>query len=90
MGVKELIKDYRKGAHTVHDIKYHFVWISKYRYQILKGDIAIRVRTIIREVCMSYEIKIIRGVVSKDHIHLLISAPPTISASKIAQLWRSD
>ncbi len=80
------MENYRKGSHTVYDVKYHFVWITKYRYKILEGDIGIRVRTIIREVCMAYDLKILSGVVSKDHIHLLISAPPTIAASQIAQL----
>ena len=80
--------DYRKGAHTVHDIKYHFVWITKYRYHVLHGDIAIRVRSILREVCMSYDLKIIKGVVSKDHIHMFISCPPHLSPSKVAQLLK--
>ncbi len=33
---------YRNGSHTVYDIKYHFVWITKYRYKILKGAVALR------------------------------------------------
>ena len=82
------MENYRKGSHTVHDIKYHFVWITKYRYSVLIGDIAVRVRTIIREVCMSYDIKILKGVVSKNHIHLLVSAPPSMAPSKLAQLLK--
>ena len=80
------MKDYRKGSHTVHDIKFHFVWITKYRYQILKGDLAHRVRDIIKEVCMAYDVIILKGVVSKDHIHILVSVPPTLAPSKLAQL----
>ena len=83
-----MIQEYRKGSHTVHDIKYHFVWITKYRYHVLKGDIAIRVRSIIREVCMSHDLKILKGVVSRDHVHILLSSPPTIEPSKIAQLLK--
>jgi putative transposase len=85
---ERIVKDYRKGSHTVHDIKYHFVWITKYRYKILLGDLAVRVRDIVREVCMACDVKIIRGVVSKDHIHLLLSAPPTMAPSKLAQLMK--
>ena len=80
------MKDYRKGSHTVHDIKFHFVWITKYRYQILKGDLALRVRDIIKEVCMAYDVVILKGIVSKDHIHILVSVPPTLAPSKLAQL----
>lgn len=29
--------EYRKGAHTVYDLKYHVVWATKYRYHVLKG-----------------------------------------------------
>ena len=82
------MKDYRKGSHTVHDIKFHFVWITKYRYQILKGDLANRVRDIIREVCVACDVIIIKGVVSKDHIHLLVSVPPTMAPSRLAQLMK--
>jgi len=75
------MENYRKGLQTVHDIKYHLVWITKYRYNVLNGDIALRLRTIIRKVCMSYDIKILKGVVSKNHVHLLLSAPPTLAAA---------
>jgi len=34
-----MVSDYRKGAHTLYEINYHFVWITKYRDQVLKGDI---------------------------------------------------
>jgi len=34
---------YRYGSHTVYDIEYHFVWVTKYRSQVLKGDVALRV-----------------------------------------------
>jgi len=75
--------DYRHGSHTVFNIEYHFVWVTKYRYQVLKGDIALRVRELVRQTCEIFEIRILKGVVSKDHVHLLVSAPPTIAPSEI-------
>src|SRR6266702_1235745 len=77
--------DYRKGTHTVYDIQYHFVWVTKYRYPILRGETAERVRDIIRQVCASREITILKGHVSGDHVHLMVSAPPTMSPAQIAQ-----
>jgi len=74
--------EYRTGPHTKYKIEYHFVWITKYRYHVLKGDFALRVREIVKQTCTINDIEIIRGVVSKDHIHILISAPPTISPSE--------
>jgi len=31
--------DYRYGSHTIYKIQYHFVFVTKYRYQVLKGDV---------------------------------------------------
>ena len=76
---------YRKGPHTLFDLKYHLVWTTKYRKPVLVGKVGIRVRDLIREICMEHSIQILRGHVSKDHIHIFISMPPQISVSKIAQ-----
>jgi len=75
--------DYRYGSHTVYNIEYHFVWVTKYRYKILQGDIALRLRELVRQTCDAFEIRIISGVVSKDHVHLFVSATPTMAPSEI-------
>ena len=77
------MKNYRKTSHSVYDIKYHFVWITKYRKPVLTGDIAKRTRELIREICKAMDIEIIKGHVSKDHVHLLLSVPPFIPASDV-------
>jgi len=51
----------------------------------LKGDVSIRVRELIREICKANDVIIIRGHVSLDHVHLLLSYPPSISVSKLVQ-----
>ena len=75
--------EYRYGSHTVFNIEYHFVWVTKYRYKILVGDVALRVRELVRQTCESFEIQIMSGAVSRDHVHLLVSAPPTMAPSEI-------
>ena len=74
---------YRTGSHTKYNIEYHFVWATKYRYQVLVGDVGLRVRELVRQTCEHLELEILKGVISKDHVHLLVSAPPTIPASII-------
>ena len=61
--------DYRYGSHTVYQIEYHFVWVTKYRYKVLRGEVAERIRELVRETCEAFEIRIVKGVVSKDHVH---------------------
>jgi len=75
----------RRGSHTVYNIQYHFVWVTKYRYPVLRGEVAERVRELIRQSCMSREIKILKGHVAKDHIHLLLSCAPSLSPAKVMQ-----
>ena len=77
--------EYRNGGHTVYEIKYHFVWITKYRYQILRGKIAYRLRELLKQGCEAKEIAIVRGSISKDHVHMLLSCPATMAPSKIVQ-----
>ena len=75
----------RKNSHVQYDIEYHIVWTTKYRYKVLTGKIAERARELIRQSCKSMDITIIKGAISKDHVHILISCPPSISISKIVQ-----
>ena len=77
--------DYRKGSHTVYDIKYHFVWITKYRYPVLTGAVALRARELLRQGCEANNLRILKGSVGKDHIHMLLSCPTTMAPSEIAQ-----
>jgi len=79
------MENYRKTSHSIYDNKYHLVWITKYRKPVLLGDVAIRVRKLIREIRRSLEVEIIKGHVSKDHVHLFVSVPPYHSISKVMQ-----
>ncbi|GGN66566.1 IS200/IS605 family transposase [Oceanobacillus indicireducens] len=76
---------YKKNSHAVYDIKYHVIWVTKYRYKVLSGQIAYRTRELIRQGCEARGITILQGSVGKDHIHLLISCPPSLALSKIMQ-----
>jgi putative transposase len=75
--------EYRYGSHTVFNIEYHFVWVTKYRYKVLSGDVGLRVKELVRQTCEAFEINIISGVVSKDHVHVFVSAPPNMAPSEI-------
>jgi putative transposase len=76
---------YRKGPHTVFDLKYHIVWITKYRKPILNTKRATRVRELIREICKAHSVDILKGHVSKDHVHVFVSMPPQLSVSTLTQ-----
>lgn len=76
---------YRKTSHSVYDLKYHIVWITKYRKAVLHGQVALRLRELVRQTCASLDVYILSGHVSKDHVHLLLSVPPQLAVSEIVQ-----
>ena len=76
---------YRKTSHAVYDLKYHLVWITKYRKPVLSGEIGIRLRELVRQTCASMDVYILSGHVSSDHVHLLVSVPPKVSVSELMQ-----
>jgi putative transposase len=78
-------EEYTKTSHAVYEIKYHIVWVTKYRYKILSGSISKRLRELIRQGCEARGMTIVSGSISKDHVHLLISSPPSLAPSKIVQ-----
>jgi putative transposase len=65
------------------------IWITKYRYKILRGRIAERARDLIRQVCQARDVVIVRGAVSPDHIHMLLWAPPHLAPVKLVQYIKS-
>ena len=79
------MEHYRRSSQTVYDIKYHLVWITKYRKPVLRGPVAERVRDLIREICRARDVEILKGHVSADHVHIFVSVPPHISVSELVQ-----
>ena len=76
---------YRKTSHAVYDLKYHVVWITKYRRPVLRGEIAKRLRELVRQTCARQDVYILSGHVAVDHVHLLVSVPPKLSVSELMQ-----
>ena len=79
------MENYRKSSHTIYDIKYHIVWITKYRKPVVRGEIAERLRDLIREICKARDVEILKGHVSRDHVHVFLSVPPHLSVSQLVQ-----
>jgi len=77
--------EYRKGPHTVFRLHYHFVFTTKYRKPVLKGEVGTRCRELIREICKAEDALILRGHIRPDHVHLMLSLPPGKAPSRVMQ-----
>lgn len=72
---------FEKLAHVVWHCQYHLVWVPKYRYRVLKGNVRMEVDRCIRLFCEQKNAQVIELNIQKDHIHLLAKIPPKVSVS---------
>jgi len=75
----------RVNGHTVSRLTVHIVWSTKYRYAVLQGDIQERCRQLLIQICNTEDIVILKGVVSKDHIHMHLEYRPSQDISTIVK-----
>ena len=74
---------YHKKSHSKHLIKLHFVIAVKYRKPILVGKISDDIQQLVFECCSEKGVVIDAMESDKDHLHILVDIPPTISAFTI-------
>ena len=79
------VSDNRYSSHAISRLTVHLVWVTKYRYPVLQGEIKQRCRDLIVQICDAEDIRILKGVVSKDHIHMLIEYAPSKAVSEIVK-----
>ncbi len=79
----------KRTSHAVYDLKYHLVWIPKYRKMILREDIARRVEEVFKEIGQIYEFEIETMAVVEDHVHIFLSAPPKYAPGEIVRVFKS-
>ena len=79
----------RRSKHAVYDLKYHFVWIPKYRKRILTEEVADYAKQVFERIAEEYDLIIDTMEVVEDHVHMFLEAPPRLSAAQIVQILKS-
>jgi putative transposase len=79
----------RRTKHAVYDLKYHLVWIPKYRKQILSNEIAGYLKGVFQRIAEEYGFQIDTMEVMEDHVHVFTEAPPKYSPAEIVQIMKS-
>ena len=75
----------RRNSHTLSWLTVHLIFVTKYRYKVLKGEEQKRCRDLMLQDCKRLDINILKGAVSKDHVHLHIEYAPKLSVSEICK-----
>ncbi|MDI6891325.1 MAG: IS200/IS605 family transposase [Thermodesulfovibrionales bacterium] len=79
----------RRSKHCVYDLKYHFVWIPKYRKRTFNSKMANRLKEVFQEIAGQYEFEIDTMEVMDDHVHLFLSVPPKYAPAVVVQRIKS-
>ncbi len=75
----------RSNSHSVSRLTVHIVWCTKYRYNVLDGDIQLRCLTLLRQICESEDVEILKGAVSKNYIHMHVEYRPSLIISSFVK-----
>ena len=73
---------FRKLSHTIWHCQYHIIWVPKYRYRVLQGEIAEEVGAAVRGYADRMGGEVLELGVQVDHVHLQVMVPPKVSISK--------
>ena len=79
----------RRTKHAVYDLKYHMVWIPKYRKHILEKEISDYLKEVFGQIAEEYEFGIDTLEVMEDHVHIFVEAPPKYSPAQVVQIMKS-
>ena len=79
----------RRTKHAVYDLKYHLVWIPKYRKHILGREISEYLKEVFKRIAEEYEFRIDIMEVVEDHVHIFLEAPPRYSPAEVVQVMKS-
>lgn len=75
---KEKIKDAIYTRRYIYNFHYHLIWVTKYRNQTFTTEaLSNEMKAILQQVADDNDIVIEKMEVMPDHIHMLISFPPS-------------
>jgi putative transposase len=79
----------KRTKHAVYDLKYHLVWIPKYRKRIMGGEVSEYLKEIFRQIAEEYEFSMDTMEVVEDHVHIFVEVPPRYAPSQVVQIFKS-
>ena len=79
----------RRTKHAVYELKYHLVWVPKYRAKIIGVRERQYLKELFEEIAEEYEFHIDTMEVMEDHVHIFIEAGPAYSPAQVVQILKS-
>ena len=82
-------KNHKTTAHSVYNLNYHIVLVTKYRHEVIIGEVETFVKQRVGEICTKYGWEQLALECMPDHVHLFVSTPPSVAPLGIASTLKS-
>jgi putative transposase len=79
----------RRAKHAVYDLKYHLVWIPKYRKNVMSDEVSGHLKEVFQRIAAEYEFRIDTMEVMEDHVHIFVEVSPRYSPAQVVQILKS-
>lgn len=76
---------YKSNNNIMYSCKYHVAWCTKYRRKVLVGEVAVRLKMLIQQICDDIKAEIIEIEIMPDHVHLLVDVDPQYGIHKLVK-----
>ena len=83
------MNDLRTTKHAIYELKYHFVWIPKYRKKLLAGKVAHFTKRVFERIAQEYGWEVVEISIQADHVHLFLHVPPKYAPARVVQIMKS-
>ena len=76
---------YKSNNNVVYSCKYHVVWCPKYRRQVLVGEVADRLKDLVRQIVIAQQAELIELEIMPEHVHLLVEVDPQYGIHRLVK-----
>lgn len=84
-----IMNEYKSLNHCKYLVQYHLIWCPKFRFNVLKDGIELSLKEILLSISRRYSFEIIQMEVMPDHLHLFVSAKPTVAPTDLIRTIKS-
>lgn len=74
---------FKRLSHALWCCEYHIVWVPKYRYRVLQGQVSEELKKTLQVYCGRLDCEIVELNIQVDHVHLLVKVPPKRAISEL-------
>ncbi len=86
----DLQREYLSKNHAKYLLKYHVILVCEYRRKALVGNVGMGMKHILLDIAQKSDFDIEVMETDKDHVHLLVAAPPKLSPLMIVRRLKQE